>query len=326
MLQAVNTVLIGKTCPASYTNVDALVAGDVAIFDENRKLIATAADAVNAKALHIGVAQDKVSVTLPDGSVALKANIEFSNQIQKGISIKDTMAAYVAPVKESIAIDLSGATITVGNSYSLRIIYKDIFEHPGQFSHTYEVIATSTTAANLATALAAKINKHSNRRVNAVVAGDVLTITAMDKDDNEGVNSINEYSIVSMEASLTETNPTAIFTNPTVVSAVYTKVKGNPGKGFWKQVRDAEVRNMGYKGHVFIDSYPIIEQDRKVEKDASYDYMIIENENSYLSSDNQYLKNTPITTELYVKTSGLFPASVARMAIQSFIKGVEVVA
>ena len=42
MLNHVNTVLIGKTVPSSYTTVDALVEGDVALFDGNHNLITSA--------------------------------------------------------------------------------------------------------------------------------------------------------------------------------------------------------------------------------------------------------------------------------------------
>ena len=49
MLQHVDYILIGKNLPASYTTADALSAGDVALFDQNRAIIKTAADAVNAK-------------------------------------------------------------------------------------------------------------------------------------------------------------------------------------------------------------------------------------------------------------------------------------
>ena len=35
MITHVDTVLIGKTCPASYTTVDSLAQGAVALFDEN---------------------------------------------------------------------------------------------------------------------------------------------------------------------------------------------------------------------------------------------------------------------------------------------------
>ena len=53
MLQSVHSVLIGKQAPASYTTVDALAVGDVALFDENKALIKTAADAVNANSLYL---------------------------------------------------------------------------------------------------------------------------------------------------------------------------------------------------------------------------------------------------------------------------------
>ena len=48
MLQHVNTVLVGKNCPASYTNADALAVGDVALFDENGAIISTPAGAAAA--------------------------------------------------------------------------------------------------------------------------------------------------------------------------------------------------------------------------------------------------------------------------------------
>ena len=46
MITSVHSVLIGKQAPAFYTTVDVLAVGDVALFDENKALIKTAADAV----------------------------------------------------------------------------------------------------------------------------------------------------------------------------------------------------------------------------------------------------------------------------------------
>ncbi len=46
MITRVDTVLIGKTCPASYTTVDSLAQGAVALFDENKNLIKNEASAV----------------------------------------------------------------------------------------------------------------------------------------------------------------------------------------------------------------------------------------------------------------------------------------
>lgn len=320
MITSVHTVLIGKKCPASYTTVDALNAGEVALFDQNKAILKTAAEAAKASSLYVGVAGEKINVTMPDGNVAQKANIEFSNEIQKSSKPSAVIGRHVEPTQDKVVITLTNATIVAGYRYVLRVLYKDIEANNFQFTHTYEVYAESNEAQKLAEAFVKKINAHKNRRIQAENATAVLTLTAMVKDDNEGVYSLNEYSVVDMEVSLYHTVPGALLANqPEAVSgATIAKTPGNPGKGFWKQVRDAEVRYMGYKGHVFTGAYPEVEQARKVVEGTSYDYAVIENDNLYLSNDNQYIKTTPLTTEVYCPS---MVNSIVDKGIQSFIKG-----
>lgn len=324
MITSVHTVLIGKECPASYTTVDALNAGEVALFDQNKAILKTAAEAAKASSLYVGVAGEKINVTMPDGNVAQKANIEFSNEIQKSSKPSAVIGQHVEPTQDKVVITLTNATIVAGHRYVLRVLYKDIEANNFQFTHTYEVYAESNEAQKLAEAFVKKINAHKNRRIQAENAAAVLTLTAMVKNDNEGVYSLNEYSVVDMEVSLYHTVPGALLANqPEAVSgATIAKTPGNPGKGFWKQVRDAEVRYMGYKGHVFTGAYPEVEQARKVVEGTSYDYAVIENDNLYLSNDNQYIKTTPLTTEVYCPS---MVNSIVDKGIQSFIKG-EIVA
>lgn len=320
MITSVHTVLIGKKCPAGYTTVDALNAGEVALFDQNKAILKTAAEAAKASSLYVGVAGEKINVTMPDGNVAQKANIEFSNEIQKSSKPSAVIGQHVEPTQDKVVITLTNATIVAGHRYVLRVLYKDIEANNFQFTHTYEVYAESNEAQKLAKAFVKKINAHKNRRIQAENAAAVLTLTAMVKDDNEGVYSLNEYSVVDMEVSLYHTVPGALLANqPEAVSgATIAKTPGNPGKGFWKQVRDAEVRYMGYKGHVFTGAYPEVEQARKVVEGTSYDYAVIENDNLYLSNDNQYIKTTPLTTEVYCPS---MVNSIVDKGIQSFIKG-----
>ena len=320
MITRVDTVLIGKTCPASYTTVDNLTQGAVALFDENKSLIKDEASAVKASTVYIGVVGDNMTIALPT-----KRSVEYSNAIQKASKPSYVIGNYVAPVQEKIEINLTSATVVIGHRYVLRIVYKDMYEAPGQFTHTYEAIATTETADDLGNALLNKINKHANRRVNATFASHKLILTALPKDDNEGVYSLNEYSVVSMEASLYVTIPGALLSNvpEAVPGATITKTAGNPGKGYWKQVRDMEVRMLGYKGHVFTDAYPIIEPKRNVTEGASYDYITIKNDNLYLSPDNQYIKTTPLTTELYVEKSANLSASQFVKNLKAFITGVN---
>lgn len=320
MITSVHTVLIGTKCPASYTTADALNAGEVALFNQNRAILRTAADAAKASSLYVGVAGPKINVTMPDGTVAQKANIEFSNEIQKSSKPSAVIGTNVAPTQDRVVVTLTNATVVAGHRYVLRVLYKDIEANNFQFTHTYEVYAESNEAQKLAEAFVKKINAHKNRRIQAQNAAAVLTLTAMVKDDNEGVYSLNEYSVVDMEVSLYYTIPGALLANQpeAVAGATIVKTPGNPGRGFWKQVRDAEVRYMGYKGHVFTGAYPEVEQARKVVEGTKYDRAVIENDNLYLSNDNQYIKTTPLTTEVYCP--GIV-GSIVDKGIQSFIKG-----
>src|SRR5574344_1849944 len=286
MITSVDTVMVGKVAPASYTNVAALADGAVALFDQNRALITTAANAVNAASLYIGVKHNGV--------------IEYSNEIQKNSKPEMVYGSYTAPVNAVATITLTSATITAGNRYVIRILYKDIEAAQLQFTHTYEVIASSSAA--------------------------VLTLTAMDKDDNEGMNSINEYSIVDMQVSLYETNPAKFISNiPAAVSgAVIAVTVGNPGKGLWKQIRDAENRQAGAKQYLSRGAYPEMFTTHYAVEGQTYDYITIGCDNEYLSCDNQYIKNTPIAIELYVNAGQLAPEagdSIVKKGIEAFITG-----
>lgn len=288
MITHVNHVLIGKKANTAAANADALTVGDIAVFDQNMKI----SDGTYADALYIGVCTGKSNG---------KSIMKYSSPIQLLAGAKYTSGTYEAPSQEKVVINLSAASIVIGHRYVLRVLYKDIEAANMQFTHTYEHIATTETAADLASALVAKINKHANRRVTAEVEDSTITLTAMEKTDNEGVNSIDEYSIVSMEVSLYTTIPGALLSNQpeAVTGAVITKTAGKPGKGYWKQVRDVEARAMGYTGHVLTGAYPSVEQERMVTKDAQYNYITIEWDNLYVSPDNQYIKTTPLAADIY---------------------------
>mgnify|MGYP000407636473 CR=1 FL=1 len=243
MITRVDSVMIGKKCPASYTTVDALNAGEVALFDENRALIEDQDGALKASTIYVGVCTGDMTVTMPDGTSSTKKVVEYSNAIQKASKPSYVMGDYKAPVVEKIEIDLTSAKPVIGHRYVLRIVYKDLYEAPGQFTHTYETVATSGVADDLGNALLKKINKHANRRVTATFASHKLTLTAMPKDDNEGVYSLNEYSVVSMEASLYVTIPGALLSNvPEAVAGatiklLVTQVKVSGNKYvIWKYV------------------------------------------------------------------------------------------
>lgn len=289
-------VIIGKK--VSIADIHSLAVGDITVVDENMKAASAPAD---ASALYIGVCTGKENITLSNGTTKEVSIMKWSDRIQKASKPSYATANYEAPENAKIEINLSAAELVVGHRYVLRVLYKDMNIANFQFTHTYEHVATTESADELGNELLKKINKHANRRVNATFEGGKLILVAKDKNYDNAVDSLDEYSIVSMDASLYETVPGALLSNQPekVNGAVITKTEGKPGKGFWKQVRDTELRAMGYKGQVYTGAYPSIEQDRMVTKGAQYNYVTIENDNLYLSPDNQYIKTTPVMTEVY---------------------------
>ena len=198
------------------------------MFDQDRAILKTAAEAAKASSLYVGVAGPKINVTMPNGTVAWKANIEFSNEIQKSSKPSAVIGANVEPTQDKVAVTLTNATVVAGHRYVLRVLYKDIEANNFQFTHTYEVYAESNGAQELAEAFVKKINAHKNRRIQAQNGAAVLTLTAMVKDDSEGVYSLNEYSVVDMEVSLYHTVPGALLANQheAVVGATIVKTPG----------------------------------------------------------------------------------------------------
>ena len=298
MLQHVNSVLISNTINTTTGAINAatLAKGALVAVNDKGALIDPTAAITDTTYVKFGVVRSVID------STKKIYDIKWGNPIQKqGVKSIAYTTESVAPVQDEVVIDLTDAEIVAGHRYVLRVVYKDIYEAPGQFTHTYEVFAANTTAADLASAIVAKINKHKNRRIDASASAAVITLIAKAKDDNNGVYSLNEYSTVSMEASLYVTIPVALLSNQpeAVKGATIVKTPGNPGKGYWKQVRDAEVRYMGYEGHVFTGAYPQVMQDMMTVEDAAYATLTISNENAFLSNDNQYIKNTPITSDIY---------------------------
>ena len=148
MITKVDKVIIGKQ--VNIADPSALAIGDITVVDQNMK---AATDASSASALYIGVCTGKEEITLPNGTVSNVSIMKYSDKIQKESKPSYTSGAYEAPANAKIEIDLSAAEIVAGHRYVLRVLYKDIEAANFQFTHTYEVIATSDSADDLGNAL-----------------------------------------------------------------------------------------------------------------------------------------------------------------------------
>lgn len=320
MLQHVNTVLIAKTIAAG-TDVNALKEGDVTLFNELKQIV-TAETAAKAKELYIGVCEGKETVYNAEGEGKEVSVIRYSMPIQKGSNPHMVISEFEAKAEDSIVITATNVAPEIGHRYVLRLVYNDIHEAPGQFTHTYEVIAKTTTAADLMAAFAKKINKHKEARVVATVEGAVLTIKAKEIPYNEGITLDALYSQVSVDAFMWTTIPSGLLSNVMypIANLTIAKTQGTPGKGNAYIVRDRENAALGYRGitHRANGVYPYIAPEFKSDLSAQYDTVTIEWDNKYLSDDNQYIKTTPLATELYV-VAGKVADSVIETGLKAFI-------
>lgn len=326
MLQYVNSVLVGKAQSATAKTLATAAAGDILMFDATGAVIATEALAAAANEVKLGLVtantQDYVKA---DGTTDAIKVIKYTNLIPKNAIRTSNAFAFAAVVEDKIVFDFKTFVPVIGNRYVLRIIYKDLYEHPGQFTHTYEVIANSATLADLINAFALQINKDTRRRVLATKTATVLTITALAKNDNEGKESINIYTQVDMDAVMYYTNPSATgFASKNkypLASATITKTAGTPGIGNPKLIRDREQAALSYKGITNRTWWPVIKPELNVDLSKKYDGTIIEFEPEHRTAEDGFRK-TKQSVEVYVDNTTALSATMIGKQIKAFVSGV----
>jgi hypothetical protein len=308
MLQRTNKVLIGKDISREgrinagdelnigYTPVD----GEILVLDKYFRVLGQTATIADSDIIYIcqgtadefdGVLEDKV--TGFSGTKCL-----FSDPIEGKLVKKVTATPYDAKSEQTDSYNLTGLTPSAGTEYFVRIVYKDMNEHPGQFTQTYRVIATDNTLATLVVALNGKINAHSGRRVNSTTNNTttlVLTGRAI-PDCTSSLTNIDVFKMVEFESFINYIDANGYWvevpmTSKTVVPADY-------GSGTWELVRDLEKLALPYRGIHNFTLFPVQLPTVDTVKSKTYDLIVIEHDKSYVSPDNQYMKQAPLTTVL----------------------------
>ena len=313
MLQRTNKLLIGKdiardaqaTAATTFAELivsTALQAGEVIVLDKNKVPLAAGSTISDSDVIFVCQGTSAYTYTTPAGTVVNAIKVKISDPIEGAKVKKYVGTAFEVKSEQTIAFTPSG-TPTAGLEYVVRIEYKDMPEHPGQFTQTYRFIATSSASwANVITGLTAKINSHKGRRVNATDGTTVLTLTG--KEISEGATSltdIDKFSMVEFSAQFNYVNTLGGWTSVAMTTNV--TVPANYGNGNWEQVRDIEKEQMGYNGVMNLIHFPVIIPEFSTVVDAYYDIITIEHDKSYLSPDNQYVKQAPLTTQIAFATN-----------------------
>lgn len=305
MLNRVNKVLIGKdisrtallTSSTLYTGTNGPADGEVIVLDKDKKLATAGITIADSDTIYIAEATaDTYSyVTEYSGTTVTGVRrLILSDPIVGSDVISYKGEAYAAATAQVVTITPS-LTPVVGTEYVIRIVYTDTREHPGQVTATYRVVCTTATVASLLDLFVAKINADTHRRVDAVDGTTYMTLTGrvLPYHVTDSVDAIDKYQQVSFKVFLTSNN----FTTATTV--VYT-TPPTPGYGTWQEVRDKEKYAQAYRGVDSEIAWPRRIPSMRVVKDETYDSLVIEHNVPYQSPDNQYVKKTPVTTELYI--------------------------
>jgi len=306
----VNTVIVGKDIDRTSSLVIAptgsqnLAAGEVFVADKNKALLSAGATIDDTDTVYIGVGtSDTYDYTNPSGTAVTGVRkIKWSNPIEGKLVKKFLgLAGDDSATETKATIDIDGASSfapVVGEEYVVRIVYKEVTEHPGQFVQEYRVIADSTTPSDLTDDFVSKINNDSEARVTASNSGDDLVLVGKDVSPGEK-DAIDEYRQVNFKVFLKMGYSASDSDGWNDVEVTY-NTDPHPGNGNPKLVRDREKDALGYEGIMNRTSFPVIKPDLNVDMDTWYDSIIIEHNKGYASADNNYDKETQLTTEIYL--------------------------
>lgn len=268
--------------------------GEIVILDHNKKVLAAGATVSDSPSIFIARGtKDTFNYTNEAGTTVTGARrLDISDRIEGKLVSKYLGQSYEAPTEQVVTWTPS-LTPDVGTEYGLRIVYKDLYQHPGQFTHTYRVTATVATVASLIDLFVAAINSDKNARVIAVDGTTYMTLTGKVVDDNAEVDSINEYSQVNFELF-------PVTDNFTVASTITYTTAPKSGFGHWRYVRDIEKFSLGYKGILNRTHFPVIKPNLTVVKDETYDGISIDAGVSYTQANNQYDATTKTSYKIFV--------------------------
>jgi hypothetical protein len=273
--------------------------GEILVLDKYKKVMAAGATIADTDVIYIcqGLGSTYSLTNEPGTAMTSLRRLRVSDPIV-GKNVKAYNGeSYAAKSEQVTTVDFTGVTPVVATEYIFRIVYRDIWEHPGQYTATYRYISTTATLSTFLDAVVVKINKHSGRRVIATDTATALILTGLAIPQcTTGLNDLDPFTMVEFRVFCDYVNSKGQWTLDGVTST--TNVAPGYGTGNWENVRDIERAAWSYLGITNRTHYPIILPDACTVVGATYDIITIEHEAPYLSPDNQYMKHAPLTTQI----------------------------
>lgn len=273
---------------------DNVAAGEVVVLDQNKNIMTAGQTISDTQKIYIveGLSDTYDYVNPAGTSITGVRKLLYSDAIDGNGVFGYKGSAYAAPTEQVSTISFGTLTPVVDTEYVVRIVYKDMEEHPGQFTYTYRVTATTTTIADLYAAFVTAINNHVGSRVVASGGVTNLVLTGKAYNDNETVDSINEYKQVVFEPFLFSDN----FASDASITDTTAPTQG---VGTWKLIRDEEKWSQGYEGQTNRIKFPINGPDFRTVKDETYDVIVIDHKN-WFTAANREEKQVDIKTKVFL--------------------------
>lgn len=309
MITYVNTVLVGKNKGVVASNIADATSKNTASADAFKFIVTDAegtvlnkTTAADAKEIKIGLVSNKnvECVNHKSGEVKYKPIVKWSNTIKKEDIKSYNRLTYTADTQDKVEINLAGAKIAdlKGKRIVVRLTFKDLPTRFRKWTESYEYcVKDADTLDTIAKNIAFEINKQYKRaRVVAVASTSKVTLTAMQYDDDDMVDSISPANTVRFTATIWMTDPNSAgfeAKNKYAISgAVVTKTPGKIYAASAKLVRDLEANAMGYLGILNRGecTFPVIKPEMNVDLGTHYDAITLEFENMYRSADDLFRK------------------------------------
>lgn len=286
------------------TIVQEAAAGEVVVLDKNKEVMAAGATYSDTDTIFICAGTgDTFDYTNEQGTEVTDARKMFVSDPIEGALVKSYVgSAYTASSEQVTNLTLPSITVSAGTEYILRIVFKDLDEHPGQFVQTYRYIALSTDSDedDIGNALAALVTADKGRRVTCTYTDgtNVLALTGKSIPEcTSTLTDIDEFWMVEFDAFLNYVDSNGNWADAGATKATTAAVYGS---GNWEQIRDIEKHGKAYRGVTNLTHFPVLTPDFLTVKDETYDMIVIEHDKSYRSPDNQYGKETILTTMIAI--------------------------
>lgn len=324
MITYVNTVLVGTgselaaTAPVAQIEKNApnAAAGKFIVMSmDNVDDPYSTENTAKAKKFRIGFITGKnTAVRTKDGDVKYTPVIKWTNPIKRDDITSIVKQAHFDSTPDTVTIDFSNVDPAVMTEFKkgerrivVRLTFKDMPTRYRKWTESYEYVTKPEDTANtIAEGIKKQINSQYKRaRVYATVETEgIVTLKAMDYDDDNVNDSLNWANKVRFSVNAYYTDPTApAFASKNKYSITGLKIEKTPGK--WcttdaKLVRDREAQAMGYQGILNRGegTWPVIKPDMVTDITKKYDGLTIMFENHYHAADDQ-IRRTKECVEIY---------------------------